>query len=299
MKTLLFLVLFISQLIPTHVLGKTFSNDKQFPNPGQIYVPGKDTGFNQYLTKSLRGTQKVVLTFDDGPDLVTTPKLLDTLKRLNIKATFFVLTERINPKTLPLIKRMIAEGHNLGSHHHDHINNNGKPEILYRDGLKTSITLTAGIMEQENSLHKEVYYRFPYGLYGSSSRAYHHLNVMKDVSRELFGDNCINFVFWDIDTVDWLEAMSPAEIAQNVMANLIGGTAYEFKKNTDGSYSKVEYIINKPIGGGVVLMHDVHARSVESIPLLIQKFAEKGIEVVPLQDVEEYAYHGKECRLIN
>jgi peptidoglycan/xylan/chitin deacetylase (PgdA/CDA1 family) len=292
MKNYLFLIIF-TLIIPQTNQAKT----KQFPDPGQIYVPGKDTGFNQYLTKSLRGTEKVVLTFDDGPDVVTTPILLDTLKKFNIKATFFILTERINAETLPIVKRIVAEGHNLGSHHHDHINNNTKPEIMYREGLKTSITMTAGIMEEMNAEHREVYYRFPYGLYGSSSRAYHHLNVMKDVSNELFGDNCINFVFWDIDTVDWLEDMSPPEIAQNVMANITGGTAYEFKKNSDGSYSKVTYKINKPIGGGVVLMHDVHARSVASIPLLLKKFADLGVQVVPLQEVEEYAYHGKECRL--
>lgn len=292
MKKYIFLILF-SLFAPKNSHAET----RQFPVPGQIYVPGKDTGFGQYLTKSLRNSEKVVLTFDDGPDAVTTPILLDTLKKFNIKATFFVLTDKITPETLPIIKRMIAEGHNLGSHHNDHINNNTKPESEYRNGLKKSILMTAGLMDTENSQHKEVYYRFPYGLYGSSSRAYHHLNVMKDVSNELFGDNCINFVFWDIDTVDWLEDMSPAEIAQNVMSNLKGGTAYEFKKNSDGSFSKVIYKINKPIGGGVVLMHDVHARSVASIPLLLKKFADEGVQVVPLQEVEEFAYNGKECRL--
>jgi peptidoglycan/xylan/chitin deacetylase (PgdA/CDA1 family) len=274
------------------------ADDRQFPNPDQIYIPGKDIGFSKYLTKSLRATNKIALTFDDGPDVNLTPKLLDTLKAYNVKATFFILTERINAQTLPIIKRMVAEGHNVASHHHDHISSDLKSETVYRAGLKKSILATAGIMEEENSLNREVYYRFPYGAYGSKKLAYHHMNVMKDVSKELFGDNCINFVFWDIDTADWLETITSAEITQGVMANFFGGTAYTFEYK-NGKYIKIKYTIKNPIGGGVSLMHDVHAHSVAAVPMMLEKFKEKGIEVVPLQEVEEFAYNGKECRLIN
>ena len=106
MKILLLLFAFLS----LNIYSQVPSNERQFPNDGQIYIPGKDTGFSQYLAKSLRGTKKVVLTFDDGPDALTTPRLLDTLKKYNVKATFFVLTGSIDAKTLPIVKRMIAEG---------------------------------------------------------------------------------------------------------------------------------------------------------------------------------------------
>lgn len=274
------------------------AEDKQFPNPGQVYIPGKDTGFSKYLTKSLRGSKKVVLTFDDGPDVVNTPRLLDTLKMYGVRATFFVITERLNDQTLPIVKRMLAEGHNLGSHHLNHISNDTKSETVYRSELKKSIISTSRLMEAENTNDFEVYYRFPYGAYGSAKLGYHHMNVMKEVSEELFGDNCINFAFWDIDTVDWLEAMSADDIAQNVMANIFGGTGFAFKKNSNGTYSKVSMKINQPVGGGVVLMHDVHKRSVDAVPKILQKFKDQGIEVVTLQEVEEYAYKGKVCRLV-
>ncbi|QDK42247.1 hypothetical protein DOM21_12505 [Bacteriovorax stolpii] len=273
-------------------------DEKQFPNPDQIYIPGKDIGFSKYLTKSLRGTKKVVLTFDDGPDATTTPRLLDTLKKYNVKATFFILTGNIDERTLPVVKRMIAEGHNVASHHHNHISSDTKTEAIYRAELKKSILTTATLIEEENSLNREIYYRFPYGAYGSKTRAYHHMNVMKDVSKELFNDNCINFAFWDIDTVDWLTDMTPDDIAQNVMANIVGGTGYDFKKNSNGTYYKVKINISKPLGGGVVLMHDVHARSVDSVPKLLEKFKQTGVEVLPIQEVEEFSYKGKECNLI-
>ena len=293
MKTFLFL----SALAASLIIHESVAQEFQFPVPGQIYVPGKDIGFSKYLTKSLRNTQKVVLTFDDGPDVVKTPKLLDTLKKFNVKATFFVLTEAINAQTLPIIKRMINEGHNVASHHQNHGNSNTKDEVVFKRELKTSILSIANIMEEENSLNREVYYRFPYGNYGSSKLAYHHLNVMKDVSRELFNDNCINFAFWDIDTVDWLQSMSSQEITENIMSNIFGGTGYGFKDVGNGKYLKTTHKITKPLGGGVILMHDVHERSVNAVPDLLKKFAEKGVTVVPMQEVEEFAFDGKVCRL--
>jgi hypothetical protein len=63
----------------------------------------------------------VALTFDDGPDARWTPKILDILKRKNAPATFFVIGE--NMQTRPdLVKREVAEGHDVGSHTWTHPN---------------------------------------------------------------------------------------------------------------------------------------------------------------------------------
>ncbi len=274
--------------------------DKQFPEDGKVYAAGKDSGFDQYKTKSLFGTKKVVLTFDDGPDSVQTPRLLEILKKYNVKATFFMLSEKFNEKTLPLIKRVANEGHIVASHHHDHENNNSKTEAQYREELKKSIINVAKVMEEVDSPNKEIYYRFPYGAYGSGSLSYHHFNVMKDVSQELFGDNCINFAFWDIDSLDWLKPMDNKDIISNIMANIEGGTAYNMVKGKwSGKSKKEKYTISRPMGGGVILMHDIHSRSVDTVEVLLKTFKDKGIEVVPLNEVSEYSYKGRECNLKN
>ena len=59
--------------------------------------------------------KRVVLTFDDGPDPNYTPRILDILKRENVKATFFMIGEKMeeNPR---LVQRVYAEGHEIGSH---------------------------------------------------------------------------------------------------------------------------------------------------------------------------------------
>jgi peptidoglycan/xylan/chitin deacetylase (PgdA/CDA1 family) len=58
----------------------------------------------------------IYLTFDDGPNAVWTPPLLDELKRQNVRATFFLIDEHITPETEPIVRRMAAEGHAIALH---------------------------------------------------------------------------------------------------------------------------------------------------------------------------------------
>lgn len=67
------------------------------------------------------GTKLVALTFDDGPGKKTTPRLLDELKKRNIKATFFVVGANA-AKYPDILKRMDAEGHVIGNHSYAHQN---------------------------------------------------------------------------------------------------------------------------------------------------------------------------------
>lgn len=57
----------------------------------------------------------VALTFDDGPDPLHTPKVLEILRKYNARATFFVVGKHAN-KHPELIKQILAEGHSLGTH---------------------------------------------------------------------------------------------------------------------------------------------------------------------------------------
>ncbi len=60
-------------------------------------------------------TRAVALTIDDGPDPVTTPAILDVLARNGAHATFFIITSRV-PGSEGLLRRMLAEDHELGNH---------------------------------------------------------------------------------------------------------------------------------------------------------------------------------------
>ncbi len=61
----------------------------------------------------------VALTFDDGPDPKTTPRVLDALDKANVKATFFVIGQKAE-KHPEVIKDILARGHTLGLHSYAH-----------------------------------------------------------------------------------------------------------------------------------------------------------------------------------
>lgn len=59
--------------------------------------------------------QLIALTIDDGPDVITTPKILNVLQRYGAHATFFVISNRVKDNEA-LIKKMVSDGHELGNH---------------------------------------------------------------------------------------------------------------------------------------------------------------------------------------
>ena len=86
----------------------TDENYKTFPSP---YV----------MKRSGQQTKQIALTFDDGPDPQWTPQILDELKDLKVKATFFLVGE--NAEAHPnLVQRAYDEGHEIGNHSFTHAN---------------------------------------------------------------------------------------------------------------------------------------------------------------------------------
>jgi peptidoglycan/xylan/chitin deacetylase (PgdA/CDA1 family) len=62
---------------------------------------------------------EVAITFDDGPDAVYTPRILDLLERYGAKATFFLIGEKVC-RNAALVQRMIHEGHEIANHSFSH-----------------------------------------------------------------------------------------------------------------------------------------------------------------------------------
>lgn len=82
----------------------------------------------------------IALTFDDGPDPVWTPRILDLLRRHGAHATFFVVGSRVNLHP-ELVRRMLAEGHEVGSHTFTHADIAAVP--AWRRGLELTLTRNA------------------------------------------------------------------------------------------------------------------------------------------------------------
>lgn len=78
--------------------------------------------------------KQIFLTFDDGPSTAVTGRILDILARENIKATFFVVGERIAGRE-EILRRTVREGHTLGVHSETHVYSEiySSPEALVKD----------------------------------------------------------------------------------------------------------------------------------------------------------------------
>jgi peptidoglycan/xylan/chitin deacetylase (PgdA/CDA1 family) len=267
----------------------------QYPED-RVYT-SSDRGFAKYLAKSIYHTNTFALTFDDGPNPATTPQVLDVLKKHDVKAVFFVLSEKVTDATFPLIKRMLDEGHIVADHGPDHINSNELTEEQWKNSMRVSLHTIAKMYQRAGHDFTSVYYRYPYGAYAGRSD-YHHMNSLQSVSKELFGDNCIQFAFWDVDTVDWLPGMTSPEIAQNIIAWNEGGKAIDFIKKPNGTFAKKPYNVTNPTGGGVVLDHDIHAATPGAIDIFLNYAKNNGVKIVRLDEVEEFRVL-RNCQLVS
>jgi len=123
----------------------------------------------------------VAITFDDGPRRSTTVRLLDGLKELNVKASFFVTGKNIIGNE-DIIKRMYDEGHLIGNHTYSHVelsevsHDKAIQEIEYTNNLIYDIT---GYMPK--------YIRPPFGSY--SDKLQLEINMTP--------------VMWSVDPNDW------------------------------------------------------------------------------------------------
>jgi peptidoglycan/xylan/chitin deacetylase (PgdA/CDA1 family) len=72
----------------------------------------------------------IYLTFDDGPNPVWTPPLLDALAEVDARATFFLIDGHITAETAPIVARIATEGHAIGLH-----SGSRRPMIMPADDL--------------------------------------------------------------------------------------------------------------------------------------------------------------------
>ncbi len=156
-----------------------------------------------YKAASKATHKRIAITFDDGPHPRYTPEILDILAEYGAKATFFSVG--VNAETYPkLIRRILAEGHELGNHTYNHYHTPKMDcEVLRRDILACSEAL------QKISGSEPHLFRPPEG-------------VCTEEIKALCCERGYTIVMWSIDTRDW--AHTPiADITKNVQKNATDG----------------------------------------------------------------------------
>ena len=121
------------------------------------HLASRDSQFGFcYCRVALRN---ICLTFDDGPDPIMTPKILDILNKYNVKASFFLIGKNAL-KNQALVKQITNEGHSIGNHTYHH---KAIFPILSKNQMKKEIEKTNNLLEQITS-KKVRYFRPPFGI---------------------------------------------------------------------------------------------------------------------------------------
>lgn len=101
--------------------------------------------------------KKIALTFDDGPNNVVTPLILDLLEQYNAKATFFLVGEKINDETAEVMKRTVSMGCELENHSFTH---SAMPSLTSEERI-TEVKRTSELIEKYTGAQVR-YFRPPY-----------------------------------------------------------------------------------------------------------------------------------------
>ncbi|MHC5216792.1 polysaccharide deacetylase family protein [Enterococcus sp. LJL128] len=147
--------------------------DSDFVDPNIIHAQA---------IKPLEPNKKyIALTFDDGPNPITTPRLLDILKEKQVVASFFLLGQNA-AKQPDLVHRMSLEGHEVASHSYSHPKLTG----LTPDAIRAEIyAADEAIYEATGKLPRS--FRPPYGAVNKQAA--------EIINRPI--------VQWSVDSEDW------------------------------------------------------------------------------------------------
>jgi peptidoglycan-N-acetylglucosamine deacetylase len=218
------------------------AEDSAAPTPAPVTSPAPaPTGLKPatYFQASVDGPY-IAMTFDDGPNPETTPRLLDILKQRNIKATFFLIGQNAerNPE---IVKRILAEGHEIGNHSWTH------PPLakLSDDRVTEEITKTQNAIKTASGYTPDLL-RPPYGSITPRQ---------KEWIENQFG---LNVILWSVDPFDW-KRPGVSVIQQRILAGA------------------------KP--GAIILSHDIHKQTVDSMPATLDALAAKGYKFVTVSQL--------------
>jgi peptidoglycan/xylan/chitin deacetylase (PgdA/CDA1 family) len=180
------------------------------------------------------------LTFDDAPDALFLPIMLDILAHYDVKVTFFALGNcaHQNPD---MVKRIVNDGHIIGNHTYDHIDiTKISSEQLREQVQKTEdeIYRTVGL--------KTALFRPPFGFMNEAS-----IRIVLSMGYKM--------IMWNIDSYDWMGLTGPA-ITSRVLINSKPGAIILMHNSCagdvaagTGTVQSLPFIIETLKSGGYVL----------------------------------------------
>lgn len=170
-------------------------------------------GFHSMLPKSQlygrtfigerRGSRRLALTFDDGPNDPHTLRLLDVLARHDVKATFFLIGKYVERRP-DFVRSIAAAGHEIGNHTYSH------PNLIVRSpaAVRREIAACDAAVKEASGVECRLF-RPPWG-----ARLPWTLRAVRSVGHEP--------ILWSATSYDW-RAHSAKQIVDNVARQVHGG----------------------------------------------------------------------------
>ena len=199
--------------------------------------------------------RKLALTFDDGPDPDWTPKILDILKAKGVHASFFVIGE--NAETNPdLVRRILAEGHDVGNHTFTHPNLGELPDSLVTLEINANQRLIEALTGRSMRL-----FRAPF--LGDAEPTTSDEIVPIEIAQSM-GYVTVGL---QVDPNDWLRP--PADTIVDRVTEQVSDP-------------------NPDSRGHIILLHDLggdRSQTVAALPKLIDSLRAKGYDFVPVSEL--------------
>ena len=175
--------------VTTGSWGLSFRQDGAAP-----IAPANAAALSKYDAAYLGDTTRKViyLTFDAGYENGATAQILDTLKKHNVPAAFFLVGNYIQ-RNADLVRRMVEEGHIVGNHtmhHHD------MSKLSDQTDFARELTALEDLFRETTGKEMPKYYRPPQGIYSEEN-----LKMAKDLGYKT--------VFWSLAYVDWNNDAQP------------------------------------------------------------------------------------------
>ncbi|MBS1760849.1 MAG: glycosyltransferase [Bacteroidetes bacterium] len=212
------------------------------------------------IRRSGEVNNQVILTFDDGPDPVYTPQILDILEKEKVPATFFIVG--INGEQhLPILKRIYRDGFELGNHSFTH------PNIAAISPIRAQTELEATRLLIESATGRStILFRAPYNADAEPTKAEELVPIARAQQSSYYT------VGESIDPEDW-------DIEDGVNADTIYNRVVQQYEQRDGTK-------------GIILFHDAggdRSATVKALPRIIEYFKKKGVEFTTVANLLHFS----------
>jgi len=204
-------------------------------------------------------TKRIALTFDDGPNPATTPKVIEILKAHHAPATFFTNGSRYSTQAAKDLAAKIAADDQfiLANHSQNHKNL----------AQQTATTVKAEMVGTENLIKEAggepTYFRFPFGSSTCTT-----LKTARDRGYVVTG--------WHIDSADWCFASGGGVCKKST-----------FKYVPDAMRNNMmSYVLSqaRSNNGGIILFHDIHANTANNLDAILTALEADGFTFVALSN---------------